>query len=202
VLYSGVTYRDDHDAAIARADSLEREVDELRRERDALQARLALSDASAPDPALTAPLPREVGPLSDPELQTLVDRLAAGMAASRGVNTTLLALALTCAFVGTVAFATFGAWPVALVCGMSCAIFLIFYAVGHRESAAAEWQPVLDAIRDEPDRIVSIKRVPQAVGHALIVSTTGHSLALRSPQSVDLVTLLARRCRHAHLEVE
>jgi hypothetical protein len=200
-----VTYRDDHDAALARADNLEHQVHELERERDELRAKLAVAErpiaakpqvaASRPPFALVAPLPREVTPLTTHELEDLRDTLEAGIAAANHKNRRTLVVANVLAGLTPLAYLV-ASTPAAVVTGVLGLISLLHYAVGRSAMDETEWRPVLDAIRDEPERVISIENAPPR----LIVHTTRHSLRLRLARSALLVALLARRCRYAALK--
>jgi hypothetical protein len=200
-----VTYRDDHDAALARADNLEHQVHELERERDELRAKLAVAEHAVaaqpqvavpmPPLALVAPLPREVTPLTTPELEELLYTLEAGIAEANHKNRRTLVGANVLAGLTPLAYLVASS-PAAVVTGGLGLISLLVYAIGWSAMDETEWRPVLDAIRDEPERIISIENAPPR----LIVNTTRHSLRLRLARSALVVALLARRCPYAALK--
>jgi hypothetical protein len=208
-----VTYRDDNDAALARADSLEHQVHELERERDELRAKLEVAEHGKPFPSApgslapplpgmpAAALPREVEPLTPSQLRHLLEALEAGASQMRRANgQTLLGAGVLTALTP---FAYMTVHALAMVTGAFAAFLFVGYGIGRAGADESSWRPVLDAIRDEPDRIVAIEDHSEGgAKDRLIISTFRHSLELRTAQSASLAGLLARRCRYARVTVD
>ena len=70
-----------------------------------------------------------------------------------------------------------------------------------RKTAPARMQPVMDAVRDAPDRVVSLRHYTTSdsrgmfVSHWLEIKTADHRLVMKAQDDwAELLGYLARRC--------
>jgi hypothetical protein len=198
-----MTYRDDHDAALARAESLEKELAETERERDRLRAELEAARQTPPPPP-PQPAPRAMAatrpsPLDKHEIDDLCGTLELGVrttgrnsAASAFISMLLFSVVSVVAFIGNEMGAGILCMGVAVV--MLCA--LVF---GRSRFEPEAWQPVIEAIRTHPRRIVSVRAL-SGKRRGLEIRAIDGSLVLYTRDSAGLIARLARRCPDATFE--
>ncbi len=205
-----VTYRDDHDASIARAAALEEDLEraeaDRRRavaERDGLAAELA-KVRSEHTPAVTEIVVAERAPLTRTEVEALVGdlenrALGARLGATAGVGLAFavaVVMGLAAVWVGTL---TMFAVSVAVV-----VILLINAVVSVMATNPARWRPVLAALRDAPTRIVRVSHRESAnnyrVYHYLTIRSDRGSLVVKEPNWTRLYDQLKRHCPGASFE--
>jgi hypothetical protein len=180
-----VTYRDDHDAAIARAEALQRELERSEAERERLRAeveRLGHPAEPVPESALAVAAPTE---LTVAEVNELVDELDTGLRASRsrGRRQTGVAFLLIAAGLATFLASPFGALTVTMG-GVLC---LVAAAVRNGGDQTA----ILTAVRDAPERVRALRDTNTG---RLQISTGYHAAFCQTRTSSALLAKLARRC--------
>jgi hypothetical protein len=168
-------------AAAARATELEAELDRLR---------------TAPKP------PVHAGPsaITGEELDWLLAALASGARAAKANRRAEAWIALVFGtLICTMAFATPKAKPalIGLLLLLAGAYMIAGLIRFLRLWAQADWQPVLDAIRNAPERVTSFRHVETRKRYHYVVSTFGHDLTFVHYQSDRVLALLARRCPKA-----
>jgi hypothetical protein len=200
-----VTYRDDHDAAIARAESLEHELAKVEHERDRLQSRVhELEHEQQPDTTAAReprgePAVRRDRPLDDAELARLLAALENEVEASRIKSGLGALVAIVILMLLVFAVILIGQPLMALVFTALIVLVLVGRAAASTRAAPASWQPVVEAVREAPDRIISIEQHKPREGWGiwLTVRTADHALRVNTSRATELVALLARRCPSA-----
>jgi hypothetical protein len=188
-----VTYRDDHDAAIARAEALQRELERAEADRDRLRAeveRLEHSSEPVPESALVVAAPIE---MTVAEVNELVDELDVGLRASRsrGRRQTVVALLLIGGGLATFLASPFGA----LTLTMGGVLCLVAAAVRNGGDQTA----ILTAVRDAPERIRALRDTDTG---RLQLSTGYHAAFCQTRAPSVLLAKLARRCPAATVKRE
>jgi hypothetical protein len=171
-----VTYRDDTDAAIARADALEVELKRAEDERDRLREQLASTPASTE--------------MSKRDVDALVEQLDSSLAISSPVpGIAALALSVPVFFLrgGVLLSVTL------LVVG---AIALVASLLDKPGDARL----VIEAVRDAPDQVVSVREVStRSNRRTVFVHTATCCARFRTPSPDTLLVALAKRCPRAGL---
>jgi hypothetical protein len=197
-----VTYRDDLDASIARAESLEEQVAELERERDRLRHELEVAKQPPPPAPVATAAPTLPGlppvhlelALQQAELAELVQTLEYSLRSSRNhaglvvgglIGIVLGVMALMAQLVG-----------LGLVLG-GTGLLMCMSFVTNLIDAPGDGRSIIEAVRDEPDRIVSASEQSTRSGRQLVISTTTGSLRVETRDTAKVLALLARRCPHA-----
>ncbi len=180
-----MTYRDDHDAAIARAEALQRELERAEADRDRLRAeveRLAHSAQPVSESALVVAAPIE---MTVAEVEELVGELDTGLRASRsrGRRQTVAALLVIGAGLAGFLVNPFGGLALSMV-GVLC---LVAAAVGNGGDQTA----ILTAVRDAPERIRALRDTNTG---RLKLSTGYHAAFCQTRTASALLAKLARRC--------
>jgi hypothetical protein len=195
-----LTFRDDHDAALARADALEQELDRAKRERDALKAqveKLEHAPKPGPVPATTSIVRVPPMPLERAELSRLV-QLIEESADEAGSQRAVLIVLLVALLPFTVVFAVLGGasmlWITGLVGGL-----LVAGILGGQGSSAADASAVIEAITSEPERILAVSQVSGRY-RSVLIETSQHKVRTSGAHSAELIALLARRCPKASFD--
>jgi hypothetical protein len=184
-----VTYRDDHDAALARVDALQADLERAEAERDRLRSKvdelehgLVTTSTGALAPLTTAEVAALVRDV-DEVIWKLTDRRAARFVWS---------------------FAALGALVPMYFAGLSIAwlvmtaILALFGLLQAPSRHGAEAQAVRNALRDAPETVTTIRELEQRNGmHWIAVSTATDTLKLPIREPAPLISRLARRCPNA-----
>jgi len=198
-----VTYRDDHDAALARAESLEAELANVERERDRLRSELERAKHApppplAPEPARPEPVRVQSGPLAQDEIERLLSELETGARSVGNDLGAMLVIAMICAMLAI--FGIAGQSVFVAVGGFALATIFLLGALISRSARPEDWLPVLEAVRDHPDRINSVREQGRKYGALIVIETSGHEMRVYTTESAAVLALLARRCKHARFE--
>jgi hypothetical protein len=184
-----VTYRDDHDAAIARAEALQVELERSEAERDRLRAQVDRLEHGPSPMSIVAVSPAKA-PMTAGEVTALVAEVK--IASKRARDASLFGNSLALAvFVIMTAVGAFTAPVYAAVGGIGIIAGLIGL-VSRRDPA-----DVIAAIRDAPEYITAIRESPKRT--SVIVRTATGSAWLRTDTPDNLLVKLARRCPNAKL---
>ena len=137
------------------------------------------------------------------ELAHLVSRLDDGVRETAGrfrVQMGMVALLF-----GALAalFGWSGSWGACALAGaFAVGVFLLGYAAA-KKTAPEKMQPVVDAVRNQPEAIVSVRHYETSnstrvfVTQWIEVKTAGHRLIVKAPDHEKLFALLQQRCPHA-----
>jgi hypothetical protein len=175
-----VTYRDDTDAAVARADALEVELKRAEAERDRLREQLAATPASTE--------------MSKREVDALVEHLDSSLAISSPVpGIAMLVLSV----------------PVFLLPGgVSLSVMLVVLGaialVASLLEKPGDARSVIAAVRDAPDQVVSVREVSRRRSswsnrRSVFVHTATCRARFRTSSPDTLLVALAKRCPRARL---
>lgn len=144
-----------------------------------------------------------VTPVETRELATLLVRLEQAVAETAGGFKVQMALVAGLFVVLGAAMGAMGTWAVAaFIWAFAVFIGFIGYRAGKR-TAPAQMQPVVDAVRHEPAKIVSVRHYETSdsmrmfVTHWLEVKTETHRLILKAPDWEQLYGILKQRCPDA-----
>ncbi len=205
-----MTYRDDHDASIARAAALEADLERAEAdrkravaERDGLAVELARVRNERAT-VVTEIVIAESAPLTPSEVDALVGdletrALGARLAAGAGVG---IAFAV-CVPLGLAAL-----WVGTMWMFVGCAVIALVVLAGAVVDVVAtrpeRWRPVIAALRDAPNRIVRVSHRESAteyrVRHYLTIATASAKLVIKEPKWTRLYEKLQRRCPGATFE--
>jgi hypothetical protein len=185
-----VGYRNDTDAAFARADALEVDLRRSERECDQLRAEVDRLSRAVPE----APARVVAAGLSKPELDALIAELEGSAvgppSAARGC--VMLALALPLFW-----------WPHGALLGLVLAVLGSLAVVGSLMATPGIARSVIDAVRDAPDQVVAVQESARARSswgkRVVFVRTTWGSARFRTSSPDAVLVALARRCPHARL---
>jgi hypothetical protein len=187
-----MTYRDDHDAALARAESLEKQLAESERDRERLRHELEAAKRSEPPASPPAPLvalPRE-------DIDRLVRLLEDGIQRDEQ-SSILLVSGLALVVLGGL-FLLGGIAPVGIT--IACAgVLLWFLYLLNLFDAPEGALAIIQSVRDEPERIVS---VTTRSGGQLVLGTATSSLSVEVSARAEVLDLLTRQCPRARFVEE
>lgn len=146
-----------------------------------------------------APQPR---PLDVRELATLLVRMEQAVAGTaRGFATGMGLIAGMFAALGLVFGLVKHAWGIAAYVGGFAVLMLVIGRAAARKTSPAQMQPVLDAVRDAPGRVTTIRHYTSSdsralfVMHWLEVRTDDARLVMRAQDDWrQLLDYLTRRC--------
>jgi hypothetical protein len=197
-----VPFRDDHDAALQRIEALEADLrrtqgerEQATRERDQLADAVAKLQAEVPPQREIMVVPK--APLTAREREDLLDALEHGARANRRHAWLGVVIGSAVLLGGVVAGAVGGDLLVVALCGP--AVLGIFVAALQLANASEDrWRSVLDAIRDDPAKIVAVRRLSERYGWKLAVETSNDELTMRGDSEV--VKLLERHCPAARFD--
>jgi len=196
-----VTFRDDHDAALARADALAEELRRAERERDELKARVDRLE-HAPGPALAAPpsptsaIARvRAAPLQAAELARLVG-LVQDAAAQRSSERAVAMMLLSAMAPGSVVLAVLAGVGAVWISGVSAVVLASMLSISGG-SSHADARAVISALSDAPEQIVAVKQHWRRGVSLVIIETKEHRLLASGAHNAEMIALLARRCPRA-----
>jgi len=198
-----MTYRDDGEAALARADALQRELDEASREQERLRQRADRAEAERDQlrvrlegdqgKALVVTKPKALTVL---ETKALVVDVGEGLRRVRESDRVLMFLFLT------VAVASAPLYPVAIPLAAVLSVVGLGGALVMRSGLRADRTlAIVDAVREFPDRVTRLQLVQTGRARAHVVIETSEGVgACRTSDPVELLARLARRCPNAKVE--
>jgi hypothetical protein len=184
-----VTYRDDHDAALARADALQAELERAEAERDRLRVKV-----DELEHGLVPASPGALVPLTTAEVSALVRDVdnAIGMLADRRAGRFVWSIA---ALVALVPMYFAGLSITVLIVTASLALLGLMQAPALHGAAA---RAVRNALCDAPETITTIRELEQSLGmHWIAVSTATDTVRLPIREPAPLISRLVRRCPNA-----
>jgi hypothetical protein len=196
-----VPFRDDHDAALQRIEALEADLkqtkaerDQATRERDRLADDVAKLHSKAPEREIVVVA---TAPLTARERGDLIEALEDGARGYReriwlvaGIGIATLIAALIAGLVTKIA--------VGLVLGLVPLLLVVVAALQLADVTEDRWRSVLAAIRDNPAKILTVRRTSDRYGWKLVVGTTNGELTMQGDSEV--LELLARHCPTARFE--
>jgi hypothetical protein len=184
-----VTYRDDHDAALARADALQADLARAEAERDRLRSKV-----DELEHGLVPTSPGALVPLTTAEVTALVRDVdtAIGILADRRAGRFVWSIAALVALV-----------PMYLA-GLSAAVLVVtggFAVLGLVQAPAlhsASARAVRNALCEAPETVTTIRELEQRHGmHWIGVSTATDTLKMPIREPAPLISRLLRRCPNA-----
>jgi hypothetical protein len=197
-----VTYRDDHDAALARADALADDLKRTEAERDRLREQVAQLEKVAPAPApppprqpvALAPAPSKA--MTTRELDELVETLLTAAKRIRSLNTARVVAAGLLILVALVMCFTSLLLPALLLMALG-----ILAAITSILAEYGDHAPIIEAVRAHPQEVVEIRESVTTKGNRWITITTrdGTSARFLPVGATALVGALVRRCQDATL---
>jgi hypothetical protein len=190
-----VTYRDDHDAAIARAGALADALKRTEAERDRLREQVAKqAEVTAPPTNPVALAPPQPEAMTAHEVDALVDALAAGAKQIRISKTARIAGAGSLIVVAFAMCFTAAVLPALLILALGTVALVASALVDHGDHA-----PIIEAVRDHPEEVVEIRERVTTKGNRWLTITArnGTWARFRSFGTTALVVTLARRCKGA-----
>ena len=114
------------------------------------------------------------------------------------------------AFIGALLVAALAAaraiWFLVPVCVLFGAGLLWLFRVAARKSGADRYGPVLAALREAPERVLTVAHLETSdshrifISHWVVVTTADGSLRVRAPDWQSLLAALARRCPGASIK--
>lgn len=190
-----MTYRDDHDAAIARAAALEDELERVRGERDELEAKVARLDRAAA--AARPPGERPAAADQDAQLADDLAQVVESGYRARWLKLVGLTTVTLVAFAILVAVSHAGAGQMIAVYGIAIAAVITMAVVGMVARSPSQGAAVIEAIRTNPERVTRIVELHRQPG--LMIYAGGASLRVYTYETTELIARLSRRCPDAKL---
>ena len=141
-------------------------------------------------------------PLAIPELAQLLVRLEYAIAhTARAFTVGMTAIMGLFVMMAVVYGLVLRLWSVAGFVALVGGVIMFIGRAAARKTAPARMQPVMDAVRDAPDQVVSVRHYTTSdsrglfVSHWLEVKTADHRLVMKAQDDwAELLGYLARRC--------
>ena len=143
-------------------------------------------------------------PLETPELARLLVRLEQAVHETSGRFKVQMG-AVTALFIAMgIGMAVVSSWAIAAFIWAFAAGIAFIGVRASKRTAPAQMQPVVDAVREAPERIVLVRHYETAdsmrmfVTHWLEIKTATHRLLMKAPDWEQLYTYLRQRCPNAN----
>jgi len=196
-----VTYRDDREAALERAEALQHDLDRAEADRDRERARAATAEAELDRLRAAIARPPEAMVLSSSqalssiETRELVRAVGVGLRRARGGDRALLATFLVIALASVPVYAL--AVPFALAITLVGVFGATIMGAGQRVDPTTH---LITAVREHPESIAKLRLVGGGARSYLVIETADAAGACRSDDPVALLAQLVRRCPDAKVE--
>jgi hypothetical protein len=193
----GVTFRDDHDAALARADALERDLDRAERERNELKERVeSLERAAAAGTSAVARV--APAPLERTEASRLVQLVQEGAEHARDWR--LLGYTVLLALIPVLILAAgagAGTWDIIYGAVLATGAAAGLVRGGSKSSHVAA---VIKAINEDPGQVVKVRSLSGSLWPKILIETSEHRLLAGGKHTGEMIALLARHCPRAKFD--